>query len=70
MEGYNNELEKHVVNEVINFDSVIASDLSLLVKQPEQYNEVTTVEKRNVILSITGEKFNQWFDFLFKQTIF
>ena len=59
------KLEKHIVNEVVNFDTVVASDLSLLVEQPQQYNEVTTVEERHIILCVAGEKLNQWFDFFF-----
>ena len=64
------KLEKHIVNEVVNFDTVVASDLSLLVKQPQQYNEVTTVEERHIILCVARVKINQWFDIFFEKSIF
>lgn len=38
------QLKEHVVNEVEISNSVVAGDLRLLVKQPQQNNEVATVK--------------------------
>lgn len=40
----NHQLKENVVNEVVDFNSIVTGDLRLLVKQPQQNNEVATVE--------------------------
>ena len=45
LKGDDNQLEKHIVNEVIDFNAVVTSYLGLLIKQPQQNDEVTTVKQ-------------------------
>jgi hypothetical protein len=70
LKGNNNQLKEHVVHEVVYLNAVVAGNLSLLVKQPQQNNEITTVEQRHIVLCITGVQFDEWFDIFLLEIIF
>jgi len=40
-----NQLEKHIVNEVVDFNAIVTGNLRLFVKQPQQNDKVAAVKQ-------------------------
>lgn len=45
LEGNNDQLKEDVVNKIVNQNSIVAGDLSLIIENPQQNNEIASIVK-------------------------